>query len=89
MLRSLGIALLCLVALAPSRVEAEAPVLIVKQGDALSSIAKRAGVSVEQIKNWIEMDGGDAEKTARWMARKLKIAGIKECRAIIAEALSN
>jgi len=45
--------------------------------------------TIEQIKTWIEMDGGDAEKTARWMARKLKIAGIKDCRAIIAEALSN
>ena len=57
MLRSLGIAVLCLVALAPSRVEAETPVLIVKQGDALSSIAKRTGVSVEQIKNWNRLDG--------------------------------
>ncbi len=56
MLRSLGIAVLCLVALSPSRVEAEAPVLIVKQGDALSSIAKRAGVSVEQVKDWNRLD---------------------------------
>jgi LysM repeat protein len=57
MLRTLGIALLCLAALAPSRVEADAPVLIVQPGDALISIAKRAGVTVEQIKNWNRLDG--------------------------------
>ncbi|MGB3052040.1 MAG: penicillin-insensitive murein endopeptidase [Polyangiales bacterium] len=57
MLRTLGIAMLCLAALAPSRVDADAAVLIVKQGDALSSIAKRAGVSVEQIKTWNRLDG--------------------------------
>jgi len=45
--------------------------------------------TIEQIKTWVQMDGGDAEKTARWMARKLKIAGIKQCRAWIAEALNN
>ena len=57
MLRTLGIALLCLAALAPSRVEAEAPTVIVAQGDALSMIAKRAGVSVDQIKEWNQLDG--------------------------------
>jgi len=57
MLRTLGIAMLCLAALAPSRVAADASVLIVQQGDALSSIAKRAGVSVEEIKHWNELDG--------------------------------
>ncbi len=57
MLRTLGIALLCLAALGPSRVEAEAPVVIVKQGDALSLIAQRAGVSVEQIKAWNQLNG--------------------------------
>jgi LysM repeat protein len=57
MFRTLGIALLCLVALAPSRVEAEAPTVIVKQGDALSLIAERAGVSVEQIKEWNHLNG--------------------------------
>jgi LysM repeat protein/murein endopeptidase len=57
MLRTLGIAMLCLAALAPSRVDADASVLIVQQGDALSSIAKRAGVSVEQIKHWNDLDG--------------------------------
>jgi LysM repeat protein len=57
MLRTLGIALLCLAALAPSRAEAEAPIVIVMQGDALSLIAKRAGVSVEQLKEWNHLDG--------------------------------
>ena len=57
MFRTLGIALLCLVALAPSRVEAEAPTVIVKPGDALSLIAERAGVSVEQIKEWNHLNG--------------------------------
>ncbi|NNE18194.1 MAG: LysM peptidoglycan-binding domain-containing protein [Myxococcales bacterium] len=57
MRRTLGIAMLCLAALAPSRVGADASVLIVQQGDALSTIAKRAGVSVEQIKHWNDLDG--------------------------------
>jgi len=56
MLRTLGIALLCLAALTPSRVEADAPIVIVKRGDALSAIAKRAGVSVEQIKDWNQLN---------------------------------
>ena len=57
MLRTLGIALLCLAALAPSRVEAEASTVIVKQGDALSLIARGAGVSVEQLKEWNRLNG--------------------------------
>ncbi len=57
MLRTLGIALLCLAALAPSRVAAEAPFVIVQPGDALSLIAQRSGVSVEQIKEWNYLNG--------------------------------
>ena len=56
MLRTLGIALVCLAAFAPSRGEAEAPVVVVKQGDALSLVAERAGVSVAQIKEWNGLD---------------------------------
>ncbi len=52
MLRTLGIALLCLAASAPSRADAEAPIVLVQPGDALSLIAQRAGVSVQQIKEW-------------------------------------
>jgi LysM repeat protein len=57
MLRSLGIALLCLTAVVSSRVEAEAPYVIVKRGDALSLIAERANVSVEQLREWNRLDG--------------------------------
>ncbi|MFZ1865565.1 MAG: penicillin-insensitive murein endopeptidase [Polyangiales bacterium] len=57
MLRTLGIALLCLAALAPIRVQAEVPMVVVRPGDALSSIAQRAGVSVAQIKKWNRLDG--------------------------------
>lgn len=57
MFRTLGIALLCLAALAPIRAEAEAPMVVVRQGDALSLIAERAGVSVDQLKRWNRLDG--------------------------------
>ncbi|MFW2388362.1 MAG: penicillin-insensitive murein endopeptidase [Polyangiales bacterium] len=57
MLRTLGIALLCLAAFASSRVEADAPTVIVARGDALSSIAKRAGVSVDELKRWNRLEG--------------------------------
>jgi LysM repeat protein len=57
MLRLLGIALLCLAALAPTRVEADAPTVVVKQGDALITIAQRQGVSVAQIKRWNGLRG--------------------------------
>lgn len=55
--RTLGIALLCLAALAPTRVRAEAPMVVVQEGDALSSIAQRAGVSVADIKKWNRLEG--------------------------------
>jgi hypothetical protein len=44
--------------------------------------------TIEQVKKWVAMDRGNTEKTARWMAYTLKIAGIRECREIIAEAMS-
>ncbi|MGB8223548.1 MAG: penicillin-insensitive murein endopeptidase [Polyangiales bacterium] len=53
----LGIALLCFAASAPSRAEAEAPIVIVQRGDALSVIALRAGVSVKQIQKWNHLSG--------------------------------
>ena len=52
MLRILGIALLCLAALTPTRVQADARSVVVKQGDALITIARRHGITVEQIKRW-------------------------------------
>ena len=39
------------------------------------------------VKEWIKKDGGDVEKTAKWMARTLKIGSVKECREMVAEAL--
>jgi len=57
MLRTLGIAMLCLAASTSSRAKADAPIVIVKPGDAVSSIAKHAGVSVQQIKTWNRLNG--------------------------------
>lgn len=42
----------------------------------------------DMIKGWVAMDGGNIEKTARWMAYTIKTGPIAECRAIIAEALN-
>lgn len=52
MRRTLGIALLCIAALAPTRGEAEAPTVVVREGDVLGTIARRAGVSIVQLKRW-------------------------------------
>ena len=57
MLRIVGIALLCLAALTPTRAGADAPTVVVKQGDALITIARRHGVSVAQIKAWNGIHG--------------------------------
>lgn len=56
MRRTLGLALLCITALAPIRVEAEAPTVVVRQGDVLGAIARRAGISVVQLKQWNGLD---------------------------------
>ncbi len=52
MLRPTAIALWCAVVLAPIHAVADAPVVVVQPGDVLSLIAERAGVSVNQIKEW-------------------------------------
>jgi hypothetical protein len=44
--------------------------------------------TIEQVRKWVAMDGGNVEKTARWMAYKLKLCGISECRKIVAEAMA-
>jgi len=44
--------------------------------------------TIEQVRKWVAMDGGNVEKTARWMAYTLKLCGIRECREIIAEAMA-
>ena len=56
MLRGFGIALLCVAALAPIRVEADARVVVVRQGDVLGTIAKREGVRVTDLKTWNRLD---------------------------------
>lgn len=57
MLRTLGIALLCFAALAPTRVDADAPTVVVQPGDVLGTIAKREGVLVAQLKEWNGLRG--------------------------------
>ena len=52
MSRAFGIALLCLVALAPTRVGADARSVVVRSGDVLGTIAMREGVTVAEIKRW-------------------------------------
>lgn len=44
--------------------------------------------SITIIKKWVEKDGGDKEKTARFMRDHLTIGGIRACREIINEAIS-
>ena len=43
----------------------------------------------QMVKEWVAKDGGDTERTACWMARTLKLASIKECREMIAEAMAS
>lgn len=40
------------------------------------------------IRRWVEMDGGDTNRTAKWMRDNLNVAGIAECRNLIKEALN-
>lgn len=42
--------------------------------------------TTNMIMGWLALDGGDPERLARWMARRLRVAGIRECRRMIAEA---
>ncbi len=56
MLRPTAIALWCVVVLAPIHAVADAPIVIVQPGDALSLIAKRAGVSIAQLKEWNRLE---------------------------------
>ena len=36
-----------------------------------------------QVRQWVVMDGGDTEKTAKWMARTLGIGTLAQCRELI------
>lgn len=57
MLRILGIALLCLAVLTPTRVGADARIVIVESGDVLGTIATREGVTVAELKEWNDLRG--------------------------------
>lgn len=73
MLRTLGIALVCLSALAPTRAEANARTVVVQPGDALSTIAEREGVSVAEIKRWNGLRGDMIR-----VGQKLVVGGVKD-----------
>jgi LysM repeat protein len=57
MLRALGMALLCLATLAPTRVGADARTILVRSGDVLGTIAEREGVTIAQLKTWNGLTG--------------------------------
>lgn len=42
----------------------------------------------QMIRDFLSHHRGDVEATARWMRDTLRLAGIKTCRAWIAEALA-
>jgi len=44
--------------------------------------------TAEMVLGWIAKDGGDPERTARWMRDSLRLGGIKACRAMIWEAVA-
>lgn len=41
------------------------------------------------IREWVAKDGGDVERTARWMANTLRIGALPECRRMVAAALAH
>lgn len=38
------------------------------------------------VREWVAKDGGDRERTARWMSSTLRIGGLGSCRLMVAEA---
>lgn len=40
------------------------------------------------IQKWVALHNGDTEAAARWMRDTLRLCGIKQARAFIAEALA-
>jgi len=42
--------------------------------------------SIDLIKKWVDMDGGDKERTACFMRDSLAIGGIRSCRELINDA---
>ena len=42
--------------------------------------------SVAVVCGWLDSYAGDVEKTARWMAKSLRIGGLPECRDLVNQA---
>lgn len=38
------------------------------------------------VNEWVQKDGGNVEKTARWMGRTLRLGSLKDCLQLIADA---
>ena len=41
------------------------------------------------IREWLRKDGGDVERTARWISRSLKICGLKQAREFVLAAIAD
>lgn len=55
--------------------------------------SKAAGATLDaktkaMIRDWLERHHGDVEGVARWMARRLRIGSLRQCRKLIEEALA-
>lgn len=44
--------------------------------------------TAKMVRGWLEMHRGDVESLARWMRDSLRLGGLRECREMIAAALS-
>lgn len=42
----------------------------------------------KMIRGWVEIDRGDRERTARWMAWTVKLGSVRQCRKFIEEAMA-
>ena len=42
----------------------------------------------QMIRGWLDMHRGDVEGLARWMRDSARVGGIRECRALIQQALA-
>ena len=41
----------------------------------------------QMIRGWVAMHKGDTEAVARWMRDALRMSGLRECRALVAQAM--
>ena len=40
------------------------------------------------VRQWLALEGGDVERTARWMSRTLKVCGLKQARELVLAAIA-